>query len=274
MATLARAVRRLSTRDAGPVLDLLDGDPVGNAFLRSELRLGALTGSGWWGVEHRGLITAALLAGALVIPCVPDQDDAELLAGVLDRHSPPRMMVGRREQVHALHRARRLAPTPREVRDPQPLMALCRGRLRAEGSPSVRRAQPGDLDLLVVAAAAMHREEMGIDPLAIDPAGWRARMAVLIARGWSWVWIEGGEVLFKAELSAWTAEVVQVQGVYTAPSARGRGIATAGLAAVCEALHAEVPTCSLYVNHFNVAALRVYTRLGFETVGEFATIIL
>ncbi|MDB5067336.1 MAG: family N-acetyltransferase [Chloroflexi bacterium] len=274
MATLARAVRRLSTRDSGPVLDLLDGDPVGNAFLRSELRLGALTGSGWWGVEHRGLITAALLAGALVIPCVPDRDDAELLAGVLDRHSPPRMMVGRREQVHALHRARRLAPKPREVRDPQPLMALCRGRLRAAGSPSVRRAQLSDLDLLVVAAAAMHREEMGIDPLAIDPAGWRARMAVLIDRGWSWVWIEGGEVLFKAELSAWTAEVVQVQGVYTAPSARGRGVATAGLAAVCEALHAEVPTCSLYVNHFNLAALRVYTRLGFETVGEFATIIL
>ncbi|TMD98243.1 MAG: GNAT family N-acetyltransferase [Chloroflexi bacterium] len=274
MATVARTVKRLSARDSGAVLDLLDGDRVANAFLRSELRLGALSGGGWWGVERGGRITAALLAGPLVIPCVPDEQDAVLLGGVLDRHSPPRMMVGPRDQVHALHRARRLAPTPREVRDPQPLMALRRERLSADGEPAVRRAELGDLDLLVVAAAAMHREEMGIDPLAIDPAGWRARMAVLVDRGWSWVWMDGDEVLFKAELSAWTAEVVQVQGVYTAPDARSRGIATRGLAAVCRALHAEVPTCSLYVNHFNAAALRVYTRLGFETVGEFATLIL
>jgi ribosomal protein S18 acetylase RimI-like enzyme len=274
MPALVRTVRRLSTRDAGPVLDLLDGDPVGNAFLRSELRLGALASGSWWGVERRGPISAAILGGPLVIPCVPDAEDAALLAGILDRQSPPRMMVGPRQQVHALHRSRRLAPAPREVRDPQPLMALRRGDLTVQGSMAVRRAELADLDVLVVAAAAMHREEMGIDPLAIDPAGWRGRMAVLIDRGWSWVWMEDGKVLFKAELSAWTPEVVQVQGVYTAPSNRGRGVATEGLAAVCRALLADVPACSLYVNHFNSAALRVYTRLGFGTVGEFATLIL
>jgi hypothetical protein len=49
MATVTRTVRRLSTRDSGAVLDLLDGDRVGNAYLRSELRLGALAAGGWWG---------------------------------------------------------------------------------------------------------------------------------------------------------------------------------------------------------------------------------
>jgi uncharacterized protein len=274
MAAVTRTVRRLTTRDAEAVRDLLDTDPVGNVFLRSELRLGALSGGGWWGVERRGRVSAAMLAGPLVIPCVPDDEDAALLAGVLDRQVPPRMMVGARRQVHALHGARRPSPAPREVRDPQPLMALRQEALRVPGSPGVRRAELTDLDRLVVAAAAMHREEMGIDPLAVDPAGWRARMAVLIDRGWSWVWMERGEVLFKAELSAWTPEVVQVQGVYTAPSGRGRGVATRGLAAVCDALLAEVPACSLYVNHFNTAARRVYSRLGFDTVGEFATLIL
>jgi len=274
MAAVARTVRRLSTRDAAAVLDLLDGDPVGNVFLRSELRLGALAGGSWWGVERRGPISGVLHGGPLVIPCVPDPDDAALLGGILDRQSPPRMMVGPRQQVHALQRSRRLAPAPREIRDPQPLMALPRGELTVHGSPAVRRAVLADLDVLVVAAAAMHREEMGIDPLAIDPAGWRGRMAVLIDRGWSWVWMEHGKVVFKAELSAWTPEVVQVQGVYTAPAHRGRGVATEGLGAVCRALLEDVPTCSLYVNHFNHAALRVYHRLGFSTVGEFATLIL
>jgi uncharacterized protein len=274
MVAVARTVRRLSTRDAGAVLDLLDTDPIGNVFLRSEVRLGALAGGTWWGVEQRGRLTAAILGGPLVIPCVPDGEDALLLARVLDRQSPPRMMVGPREQVHALHGSRRPAPPPREVRDPQPLMALRRRALTVAGSPAVRRARAADLDRLVVAAAAMHREEMGIDPLAVDPAGWRTRMAVLVDRGWSWVWMERDEVVFKAELSAWTPEVVQVQGVYTAPSRRGQGVATKGLAAVCRSLLEEVPACSLYVNHFNAAARRVYTRLGFETVGEFATLIL
>ena len=97
-------------------------------------------------------------------------------------------------------------------------------------------------------------------------------MAQLLERGWSWVWMEDGEVVFKTELSAWTPQVVQLQGVYTAPALRGRGIATAGLAAVCADVMRDVPLCSLYVNHFNASALRVYERLGFHTVADFATL--
>jgi predicted GNAT family acetyltransferase len=99
------------------------------------------------------------------------------------------------------------------------------------------------------------------------------RMLSLIERHWSWVWMRGHEVLFKAELSAWTPEVVQIQGVYTAPPYRGQGVARAGLAAVCSDVFREVPRCSLYVNQYNVIAQRVYERLGFTTADEFATVM-
>jgi RimJ/RimL family protein N-acetyltransferase len=272
---ITSGLRRLTPDDTGELAALLDEDPLQNVYLRSEMRLAGLATGQWWGVEGRGRLRAALLGGPLIVPWTPDLDDVDRLAEALSRQQAPRMIVGPREQVLALHAARHPLPRLRELRDPQPLLAVDRSTLSAGAStaPDLRPGSPADLDLLTVAAADMHREEMGVDPLAIDPAGWRTRMSTLIQRGWSWVWTEGGEVVFKAELSAWTPEAVQVQGVYTAPRHRNRGVATAGMATVCRAVLQRVPVCTLYVNHYNDAARAVYRRLGFEQVAALATLM-
>jgi hypothetical protein len=181
-------------------------------------------------------------------------------------------MVGPAPSVRSLAAAITARQRPVEARDPQPLLLLDHSPQVPEGV-HVRRGQRGDLGQLTIAAAAMHREEMGIDPMAVDPVGWRARMATLVSRGWSYIWPEGGEIIFKVELSAWTPEVVQLQGVWTNPRRRRQGIASAGLAAVCAEVLRDVPLCSLYVNAYNSAALRLYDRLGFRQVGEFATVM-
>ena len=264
---------RLTTDDAAALLELLDHEPLQNVYLRSEVRLGALTTGQWWGVGGDGRLRATLLGGPLVVPWVPDADDRERLVEVLSRQQPPRMIVGPRDHVTGLHQARPNAPAPRERRDPQPFLVLRRGaRSSVRAAPQVRLGTLADLDHLTLAAADMHREEMGIDPLAVDPAGWRSRMSTLIQRGWSWVWTQGDQVVFKAELSGWTPEAVQIQGVWTAPSVRNRGIASAGLAAVCRDVLAQVPACTLYVNHYNGPARTVYDRLGFEHAADFATL--
>lgn len=272
--TQIAAARRLEPADSRAVVRALDADPVQNVYLRSEVRLGSLRTGAWWGLaDGSGELRSVMAGGALVVPWLGVDDDARPLAAVLDQQRRPQLMTGPREHVGALHRARHPVPPPREVRDPQPLMLLRRGELTG-GPPAagVRRGETRDLDRLTMASGAMHREEMGIDPLAIDPAGWRFRMATLVDRGWSFVWMQQGEVLFKAELSAWTPDTCQVQGVYTAPEHRGTGIGRAGMAAVCERLLREVPAVSLYVNHFNEPALRLYHSLGFTRVADFATL--
>ena len=56
---------------------------------------------------------------------------------------------------------------------------------------------------------------------------------------------------------------------------RGQGIASRAMVTVSKAITAEiVPTVSLYVNDYNVAAVRVYEKAGFETVGMYSTILL
>jgi len=260
---------RLGAGDEPAVARLLDLEPVQNAYMRSELRFGLDRGE-WWGVDGPAGPTAVMLGGSLVVPWIPDPDDADVLAEPLSARAL-RMLVGPRESVMALHRVSRRQA--REIRDPQLLFALRRGRVAMHPKAPLRRARRGDLDVLVQAAAAMHREEMGVDPLAVDAVGWRTMMSTLIDRGWAWVWIEAGEVIFKAELSAWTNEAVQIQGVYTAPNHRRQGVATAGLATVCDALLREAAACSLYANHFNHVAISLYRRLGFELAGSFATVI-
>jgi uncharacterized protein len=265
-------VTRLEAAHAGPLAALIDREPVTNVYLRSELRLGFDAGD-WWGAFEDDELTAVVLGWSLVVPYIPDLEAAAPLAQALIAGAQPRMVVGPRASVMALHNAFRPARPARELRDPQPLMVLDRGDLRGTASEDVRLSTRGDLDALIVAAARMHREEMGIDPLAVDAPAWRMRMLSLIERRWSWIWMREHEVLFKAELSAWTPEVVQIQGVYTAPKYRGRGIARAGLAAICAHVFREVPRCSLYVNQYNVIAQRVYDRLGFKPADVFATVM-
>ena len=145
-----------------------------------------------------------MMTGSVVVPWIPDPGDIPAFAGVLRQHLP-RLIIGPAPAVRALTAS--IAPRlrPVEVRDPQPVMVLD-GSIPRRSVP-IRRGRRDDLDQLTVAAAAMHREEMGVDPLALDPVGWRYRMASLIDRGWSFLLIEGGEIAFKVELSAWTPEV-------------------------------------------------------------------
>ena len=81
-------------------------------------------------------------------------------------------------------------------------------------------------------------------------------------------------MVFKAELAVVTRHTAQVQGVWVAPEWRGRGIATAAMAAVVrDALRRVAPSVSLYVNDYNRPPRRVYERCGFQQVGTFATVL-
>jgi predicted GNAT family acetyltransferase len=264
-------VGRVGPTEAAALQRLLDCDRVANVYLRSELRLLGTTGP-WWCVSDGPDLRAAVLAGPLTVPYVPDPGDASRLADATRAHTP-HLMVGPREAVLAMHASQEHRRPAREVRDPQPVLVLDRHRLRVLPPAPIRATGRRDVDALAAAAGMMHREEMSRDSAPPDATAWRARMTQLVDRGWSWAWMERGEVVFKAELSAWTPDVVQVQGVFTAPSRRGAGVATAGMAALCAMLLDAVPLVTLYVNGYNDVALRLYQRVGFEQQGEFATVM-
>jgi uncharacterized protein len=143
----------------------------------------------------------------------------------------------------------------------------------------VRRSRTDELELVFRACADMFTEEIGYSPLSVDGgSAYRAQVAALVTAGRSFVRtadLPGGhDILFKAELGSVTADAVQVQGVWVHPSYRGRGLAAPGMAGVAQIVQREIaPAVTLYANAFNVRAIRAYERVGFRTVGTFATVL-
>jgi predicted GNAT family acetyltransferase len=171
----------------------------------------------------------------------------------------------------------RLAPhwsPAREIRACQPLLMTADPAPIAP-DPGVRLVRSNEVGTLFPASVAMYTEEVGVSPIA-EAGGrvYRQRVAELVRSRRAYARFVDGRVVFKAELAVVTRHTAQVQGVWVAPEWRGRGLGTAGMAAVvADALERVAPTVSLYVNDYNTAARRVYERCGFRAVGAFATVL-
>ena len=275
--------RVLDEGDESAVHRLLATDPVGACVLAGRVEATgtapASLGAPLWGFGSGGELEAVCLAGANLIPfAVPGVEHAAAAAFAERARRAGRRcstIVGPAASVAPLWDllAAHWGPA-RDYRPRQPLLAIDRpAAVTAE--PRVRPVRLAELETLLPAAVAMFTEEVGVSPLRVDGgAGYRARVAELVRAGQSLAWIENGEVLFKAEIGAVSRAVCQVQGVWVAPAYRGRGIGTAGTAAVVEyARTAIAPVVSLYVNDFNEAARATYRRVGFTDVGSFMSVL-
>jgi predicted GNAT family acetyltransferase len=162
-------------------------------------------------------------------------------------------------------------PRPRDDRPGQPVYAI--SEPPAPGDTGLRVATEQDFELLMPACAAAHEEEIGVDPMARDPDGFRWRTRSQIEEGRSWLWVEGETILFKAEASAWTPSAVQVQQVWVDPPARNQGYAQRGMLDLCRLLLERVPTVCLFVRPENAPAIKVYEAIGMARHGFYRSLI-
>jgi hypothetical protein len=182
------------------------------------------------------------------------------------------MIIGEERAVGELwEEAAPRMPRPRDDRPGQPVYVLTEPP--EPGGTGLRRATLDDLELLVPACAAAHREEIGIDPLRRDPDGFRWRTRAQIEEGRSWIWAEHGVIAFKAEASAWTGSAVQLQQVWVDPQLRNRGFAKRGMRDLCRSLLEQVPTVCLFVRPENEPALRVYDGIGMRRTITYRSLI-
>ena len=279
----APTARVLDESDETAVLRLLATDPVAACVLAGRVEMTgtapAALGAPLWGVGSGRDLDAVCLAGANLIPfAVPGVEQAAAGAFAERARRAGRRcstIVGPAPSVQPLWEL--LAPhwgPARDHRPRQPLLAI-EGPPRVVPDPRVRPVQIAELETLLPAAVAMFTEEVGVSPLRVDGgAGYRARVAELVRSGQSLAWFDRGRVVFKAEIGAVSRAVCQVQGVWVAPSYRGRGIGTAGTAAVVEyARTAIAPVVSLYVNDYNTPARAAYARVGFREVGRYSSVL-
>jgi uncharacterized protein len=249
----------------GQILDFCAREPVERVFLEDVARRGLGRFAAF--AEGREL-TALCHVGANV---VPSGRDCGRFAAVAAR-GRARMIIGDERPVGELwEELRERMPEPRDDRPGQPVYVL--DQPPAPGATELRLATDDDFELLVPACAAAHAEEIGIDPMARDPDGFRWRTRAQIAEGRSWIWRDGETILFKAEASAWTPSAVQLQQVWVDPPVRNRGYAQRALRDLIRLLLQRVPWVCLFVRPENAPAIRVYEAVGMRRDGAYRSLI-
>jgi predicted GNAT family acetyltransferase len=278
----ASATRLLGPADLGDALAVLDRDPVANAFITARVLDSRLEppylGGELWGWYRGDRLAAVCYAGANLAPACAGPDAVRAFAArALEQGRHCSSIVGPAGPTARLWEL--LEPhwgPARDVRPHQPLMVTRGMPAGVVPDPLVRPARKDEMDLVLPAAVAMFTEEVGVSPLDADDGGlaYQSRVAETVGSGRCFARIEDGRVVFKAEIGAVTPGVCQLQGVWTAPDRRGRGLATAGLATVLRHALTEVaPVVSLYVNDYNRPALAVYRRLGFTPAGALMSVL-
>ena len=272
-------MRQLGESERATVERILDRDPYAGAQIAERV---AAHGLSWWRSDGRvwgyggRRIESLCWSGAHLVPVCATPPAVAAFADLLGQE--PRIcssIIGRADAVLDLwgRLGGHWGPA-RDVRPNQPLLIADSDPAIAP-DPEVRLVQSNEVDQLFPAAVAMYTEEVGVSPLLDDGGrGYRRRIAELVRGKRAYARFAGGRVIFKAELAIVTRRTTQVQGVWVDPEFRGRGLATAAMAAVTrDALRRVAPTVSLYVNDYNTPARRVYEHCGFVSAGAFATVL-
>ncbi|WP_435299824.1 GNAT family N-acetyltransferase [Timonella sp. A28] len=296
----ALEARVLDAGEWGYALQLALQDPVANILAITHLER-ALRWQDYhgevWGFPAQGELEAVCWSGANLIPIVPSwQDDPSVKEHALRAFGELGTQLGRRSS-SIVGTAELVMPLwnslggmwqrPRQVRSNQPSMIMTtvpQGLIDSK----VRPATDLDFDGLFPASVRMFIEEVGISPLSFGSSQYAMRVRELIAEKRTLVRMHDDttydahthrndaheEVLFKADFGALAAGVAQIQGVWIDPHYRGRGYAVPAVAqTVAYGLENFASTVSLYVNDYNYRALKAYRKVGFEQIGEYATIL-
>lgn len=270
------SLRALGEDDVKNAIAFLQRDPLINVYLISRLfeEHSAAVAQIYVVRYNRDIVLLASLATNIVLaadpaerPDVLDSAIAMIAERIVARMIPVRAIISPANLVEKLWlRLRTRLDPPTVVRMNQPVYSI-RRRFDFPDLTEARYATAGDLEQLVPACAAMHKEEVGIDPLERDAAGYRERIHELIDRRRAIVHVQDGLIASKCEFSAMSEDAVQLMGVWTHPQFRRRGLAKETLREVCGHLFRRGKNITLFVNDFNLPAIGLYESLGFQRIG-------
>ena len=182
---------------------------------------------------------------------------------------------GPADQVAVARRAFELpAPALDEVED---LYALALADLRvpdalAKRDVTCRRPREDEHAELAAWRRAYHLESLGSADSEQLAAKAQREIADLVAFGTLWVLEAAGAVVAMTAFNARIPDMVQVGGVYTPPTLRGRGYARCAVAGSLLDARAEQATRAILFTK-NAAAARAYAAIGFARIGEYALVL-
>ncbi len=139
---------------------------------------------------------------------------------------------------------------------------------------NLRRATAAELELVMPVQAELACAESGINPLQVDPDGFRKRCLRRIEQGRTWVVIEDGKLIFKADVISRTAAVSYLEGIWISEARRANGDGLRFMSALMRRLLEGTKSICLLVNETNKRAQSFYRKCGFHFRATYETIFL
>ena len=268
-----QVVRELAEADRPNTLALLAQNPLAGVHLHSliedygfgspKLR-GVLVGC----FEQDRLIGVALLGHQILFYCQRPELFMAFAQKASEIQAKGHVIFGPQEKVEAFWRGlEQQGRETRMVRDH--LWCVCTKSALPLSQMQLRRANLDELDIAVNAQAETLIEESGTDPRLADAKGFRERVATRIKLGRTWVKIQDGHIVFKAELQSVTPEVAYLEGIWTHPDYRQQGIATQCLNELVHRLLKQHIALCLVSEPTDEIARHVYEKVGFQDSGVY-----
>jgi len=272
-------VERLTNNDTAEVLEFLSQRPIHTVAMMSMVRDNGIVspfnrGTFYGCRDLNGRLEGVALVGhATLMETVSDRALAAL-AQVARECPNTHMIMGEKERVadfwsHYSERGRRQRLACREW-----LFELTMPAEAREPVAGLRPASVAEVELVMPIQAELAYAESGINPMQVDPEGFRERCLRRIEQGRTWVVVENDLLVFKADVISKTPEVIYLEGIWLREDCRNKNLGTRFMSALMRRLLENTKSVCLLVNETNEWAQRFYRKCGFHFRATYETIFL
>jgi hypothetical protein len=272
-------VERLTNNDVAEVLGFLAQRPIHTVAMMSLIHDNGIVspfnrGTFFGCRDLNGQLEGVALVGhATLMETISDRALAAL-AQVARECPSTHLIMGEKERVadfwsHYSETGRRQRLACREW-----LFELTRATEAREPIVDLRPARMSELELVMPIQAQLAFHESGINPMQVDPQGFRERCLRRIEQGRTWVVVENDELIFKADVISKTAEVVYLEGVWLRDDCRHQHLGTRFMSELMRRLLEDTKSICLLVNETNEWAQGFYRKCGFHFRATYETIFL
>lgn len=273
------AVDLLMNGDEAEVLEFLAQRPIHTVTMVSMIQdngiVSPLNRGTFYGCRDLNgrLEGVALVGHATLMETVSDRALAAL-AQVAQQCAHTHMIMGEKERVADFWGHYAAAGRQQRLACREWLFELSWPIEAREPVENMRRATANELDLVMPVQADLAFAESGINPLYVDPQGFRERCLRRIEQGRTWVVIEDGKLIFKADVISRTAEVSYLEGIWISEERRANGNGLRFMSELMRRLLKDTKSICLLVNETNKRAQIFYRKCGFHFRATYETIFL
>lgn len=278
-AELTVTVLELTDEDRNEVLGFLAERPIHTVCLAGLIRDNGLVslhnrGTFYGCRNSEGRLEAVALIGHATLIEARSSRAMQELATIAQSYPRTHMILGEKDKVEKFWNF--YADEGQEMRLAcrEMLFEVRQAMEVREEVKELRRATMDDLDRIAPIQAGLAESESGINPLDVDPEGFRARCARRIEMGRVWVLEVDGRLVFKADVQADTPEVIYLEGIWVNPADRGRGIGRKCVRQLCRDLLVRATSICVLVNEDNERAHTFYRMCNFKVRSTYDSIFL